>query len=132
MGYESRIYIMLRAEYTNKKTGKKLVSALEVAQFELCVMGENKAFYNVFDREIDFDMYLPGVDDQGREIMEFTRSDCYGDPLKMCDLSALLDVLKQAEAKEHYRRLPPLIAMLQAFVDGAEEWGELKAVRYAH
>ena len=132
MGYESKIYIVERSEYTDKKTGKLYVSALKIASCDLCVMGNNSAFYGVFDRPIDFDMFLPGVDEHGREIMEFSRSDCYGETLKMCDLPALLDVLKQAEAREHYRRLPPLIAMLQAFVDGAEEWGKLKAVRYAH
>lgn len=132
MGYESKIYIVNRSTYKNPKTEKTLISALEIASFDLCVMGNNSAFYGVFDREIDFDMYMPGVDEQGREIMEFTRFDCYGEHLKMCELSALLDVLKQAEEKEHYRRLPPLIAMLQAFIDGAGEWGDLRAVRYAH
>lgn len=132
MSYESRIYIMHR-KAIKRPTGGEYITALEVAQFELCAMGDqHRAFYNCFDCPIDFDMYLPGCDSEGREIMEFTRSDCYGEHMKMCDLPALLDVLKQAEAKEHYRRLPPLIAMLQAFVDGAGEWVELKAVRYAH
>lgn len=132
MGYESKIYIVERSEYENRITGEKEVSALKIADFDLCCMGYENAFYSVFNREIDFDMYLPGVNADGEEVITATREDCYGERMKMCDLSALLDVLRKYEAKEHYRRLPPLIAMLQAFVDGAGEWGELKAVRYAH
>ena len=125
MGYESKIIIVERAQYT-----PNIISALVVAQYDLCNMGyKNREFYDVFKTEIDYDLYLPNGDE-----IQPLRMDCYGKHMKSADIGELIAALKVCDAREHYRRIPPLIAMLESFDLG--EWNSdyqrLEAVHYAY
>lgn len=125
MGYESKIIIVNRSQYT-----PAIINALVVAQYDLCNMGyKNTEFYDVFKNEIDYDLYLPNGDE-----IHPTRMDCYGKHMKSADIGELIAALKTCEAREHYRRIPPLIAMLESFdlSEWNSEYHRLEAVHYAY
>ena len=137
MSYESRVFIVLRHELNNPITDEPYVNALPVAEFDLCCMGrDNEKFFDAFKTEVDFDLYLPGFDADENEVILPTRTDCYDEHLKYATLEDLLAALKSSERREHYRRLPPLIAALKAFIASKDEWGdrggELIAVHYGY
>lgn len=136
MGYESKIYIVERVEWKNV-FGEKIVTGMIVATFDLCNVGyNNRKFFNAFRNEIDYGLYLPGIDDYGNEALICQRKDCYGDWMKSADISEVIDALKEAEQREHYRRFPPVIAMLEAFRDELADWNSggctLQVVHYGY
>lgn len=123
MGYESRLYVVGRFE-------GRYVLASVIAEYDLCKMGgESYApeFYKAFKREIDYPIY---VDDEERY------EDCYGDKLKAADLDELIAALTAVEQREHYRRIPPLVAMLTALSLSRDEWEtdytRLEVVHYGY
>lgn len=139
MGYESKVIIVERNEFTKNFRGepldKPIVNAITVAEYDLCKMGyDNQTFFNAFKREIDYDIFLPGVDETGDECMMMMHEDCYGEHMKSADIGELVKALRACEAREHYRRIPPLIAMLESF--NLDEWNtehcRLEAVHYGY
>jgi hypothetical protein len=130
MGLESKVYIVERKEFPERDNRPAWVSAIVIAEFDLCKMGwGNQEFFKAFKREIDFTIYLPTCDKDGNETVSAVNKDCYGEHMKSAELSVLISALETIEARDHYRRLPPLISMLKAF--NSDEWdGELQAVLY--
>ena len=130
MGLESKVFVVQRKEFEKRGNRPAWVSASVIAEFDLCKMGwGNQEFFKAFKREIDFTIYLPTCDEEGNETVSAVNEDCYGEHMKSAELSVLISALETIEARDHYRRLPPLIAMLKAFND--DEWdGELQAVLY--
>lgn len=133
MGYESKIFVVERCEY-NDGCG---ACAFPVASFDLCKMGHNdKEFFAAFKREIDYALFLPVSDKDGNSVVQAVNEDCYGEHMKAADLQDLIDALKISEQRDHYRRLPPLIAMLEALVAERDDWysetERLEAVHYGY
>ena len=125
MGYESKIFIVERYEFPKMETIPAHVSGAVVAEYDLCKMGGmdyNPEFYKAFKREIDYTLWLPTFDKDGNEVMGEVSEDCYGEHMKAATIPDLLSALKKCEKREHYRRLPPLIAMLEAFKKELDEW----------
>lgn len=126
MGYESRLFIVEKSDYKNFESG------IVIAEYDLCKMGyANDEFFRAFTREIGYTIFLPTCDSDGNEIMDFLDEDRYGEHMKAASIPVLLSALEAVEARSHYRRLPPLIAMLKAF--DASEWdGELEVVHFGY
>ena len=136
MGYESKVYIVSRCEWEHPD-GQRSVYAIAEAEFDLSKMGySNRDFFAAFKRPIDYTLWLPGCDEQGNEKMMEMTEDCYGEHMKAADLGELVEALTVAERREHYRRIPPLIAMLEAFIAEADEWNDgehrLEAVHFGY
>lgn len=114
MGYESRIYVMKRAE--------------KIVMFDLCCLGyeHGRIVRDAFKTPIDFPFFENGDDT--------TTTDAYGDPLKYCKIEELIAALSEYSKHEHYRRIPPLIAYLSALIGDSDAWtdGELIAVHYGY
>ena len=113
MGYESNVIIVKRNEYTAPHG--RFVFGEQIAQFRMSNMGAG--FSDLFRREgkeIDFDLYIRSGD-------EGTMLDYYGEHCKMIELSTLADYLKeQINNGDNYRRLKPLLALIEAF--DPEQW----------
>ena len=130
MGYESKIYIVERHDASWTETG---ASALVIASYDLCKMGyDAQEFFGAFTKETDYGLYMPVCDADGNETMGYVYEDCYGDHLKSGELETVLSALESCEAREHYRRLPPAIAMLKAFIADKDAWGDLQVVHYGY
>ena len=118
MGYESKVIIVERVEF-----GSGHVAGIEVAQVNMCKMGYGNGFHELFDTPIDFDLY--GMDD------EPTREDEYGDHCGMTNIGTLVDWLREAVEHDDYRRLKPLLGLLEGF--DVNQWNdELVAVHYGY
>lgn len=125
MGYESKLIVVDRCEL-EAPNGSTWVFADEIAIFDLDKMGyDNHDFYDAFKEEIDFKVFVDSRDEE-------TDTDCYGDKIKSADWEALLAALKRIEAEDHYRRLPPVIAMLEAFYAARDEWHDLRVLHYGY
>lgn len=130
MGYESKIYIVERHDAPWWDTG---ASAEVIANFDLCNMGySNTEFYNAFKTETDYGLYMPTCDAEGNEVMDYVYKDCYGAHLKSGTLEDVLRALEICEERDHYRRLPPVIAALKQFIAEKDEWGDLQVVHYGY
>lgn len=138
MGYESKIFIVSRRELESPKTGEIFPCAIIVATYDLCSVGWDNinTMKSAFKREIDYTLFLPGCDSEGNERIVETDTDCYGDHMRAATLPDLIETIKALEQAEHYRRYPPLLAMLEAFNAEVEagEWDgeELQAVHYGY
>lgn len=137
MGYESKILLVNRHEIKTRFDGtpleRPIINAEVVAEYDLCKMGwQAQEFYAAFRREIDYTLFLPGVDANGDERIMEKDEDMYGDHLKSADIGELLAALKVCEERDHYRRIPPLIAMLETLSNMREEWPVLEAVHYGY
>ena len=96
--------------------------------------GVSPEFFKAFKREIDYTIWMLDCDNDGNEVGMAVDHDKYGEHMKSADIGELIDALKRCEAREHYRRIPPLIAMLEAF--NLDEWNteycRLEAVHYGY
>ena len=108
MGYESRVYIIRRGEIERSEENIYVYSE-KIAEYNLCCMPDAPDFFGAFRTEIDYDLYLPGCDNDGNECIVATREDKYGQHMKSADISEVIAALERVEANDHYRRLPPLI-----------------------
>jgi len=139
MGYESKIYIVERYE-NERPDGRRYTNALILAEYDLCKMGGMSyapEFYKAFRTEIDYTLLLPGYDpEKGVECLVEQYADCYGEHMKSADIGELIDALTAVENREHYRRIPPLVAMLTALKLEADEWNTdgctLEVVHYGY
>ena len=124
MGYESRVYVMQRNEFTlenNKGEDVRFVHAGEIARFDMSKMVPE--FRDLFTEEADFDVYGDG----GESIKE----DCYGAELTYAPVGKVIKWLEAEAERDDYRRLKPLLAFLKAAE--LESWdGELVAVHYGY
>lgn len=122
MGYESKLYVMQRRDFTMKnRDGEEMcfISAGEIAQFDMGKMVPR--FRDLFVDEVDFDVY----GDNGEPINE----DCYGKKLEYAPARKVIEWLDAEVKCDDYRRLKPLLAFLKALE--LESWdGELVIVHY--
>ena len=62
--------------------------------------------------------------------MAEVNEDNYGKHMKAADLPELISALEKIAERDNYRLVPPLLAMLKAFV--ASGWVGLEAVHYGY
>lgn len=124
MGYESRLYVMQRRDFTlESRDGEEVrfISAGEIARFDMSKMVPS--FRDLFTEPTDFDVY----GDDGEPIV----ADCYGDALAYAPARKVAEWLEGEIARSDYRRLKPLLAFLKAAE--MENWdGELVVVHYGY
>ena len=124
MGYESRLYVMQRRDFTlENKDGEEVrfISAGEIARFDMSKMVPS--FRDLFTEPTDFDVY----GDNGEPIQE----DCYGAKLTYAPAGKVVEWLEAEVGRSDYRRLKPLLAFLEAAE--AEHWdGELVVAHYGY
>ena len=129
MGYESKVLIVEKKEIETG-SGEPIVYANIIAEYDLCKMGwRADPFYKAFKTPIEYKLYLPGADEQGNEMIVETDEDCYGEHMKAASLPELADALRKINDEDPYRRIPPLLAMVEAFCENIEEWREKSEVR---
>ncbi len=115
MGYESRLIIGRRIEHLFEgEPEKNWIFFQELGRYNLCKMDDmrigGKSFCDLFDREVDFDMF---VEDDDHPL----RIDKYGELCKYVMPDRLLPWLKKYTALDDFWRIPPLIALLEALKD---------------
>ena len=124
MGYESRLYVMQRRDFTmENRDGEEVrfINAGEIARFDMSKMVPS--FRDLFTEPTDFDVY----GDDGEPIV----ADCYGNALAYAHASKVAEWLEAEVERSDYRRLKPLLAFLRAAE--AECWdGELVVVHYGY
>ena len=119
MGYESRIIVARRI---------RSCMVEKLSEMWLSKVGYN--FPEIFTTEIESNIYGDGFKENSDEEYELT-VDNYGNICKYADVQTVIDWLENAEAKEHYRRFTPAIAMLKAYA--AEKWkGDIVVIHYGY
>ena len=122
MGYESKVLIVEKKEIETG-SGEPIVYANIIAEYDLCKMGWRAGpFYKAFKNPIEYKLYLPGVDERGRECIVETDEDCYGEHMKAASLPELADALRKINDEDPYRRIPPLLALVEAFCENIGDW----------
>ncbi len=125
MAYESKIIIANAHRENNEKSDDfgKVYYAEIVTVFNLSCMGYNNGWKELFDKEIDFDLYIEDGD-------HATRTDKYGEIMKEAELGAVIEWLEKWADTNTYRRTPPFLAALKTLDPGA--WDELHIVHYGY
>lgn len=124
MGYESRIIVARRDVFE----GTEEIWFEKLADMRLSCCGYG--FPEIFTTEIEANIYGDGFEENSKEEYDLTE-DKYGDICKYTDVQTVINWLENAEAKEHYRRFTPAIAMLKAYA--AEKWdGKLVVIHYGY
>lgn len=128
MGYESKLYIVDTHDisFIDKNTNKKVKDIFNciIGTYDLCKMGSDFD-YDVFDKELEGKIFISGDED--------TDVDCYGEHLRYCDnIPMLIAELQESEKRSHYRRLKPIISMLQEFEKLKNEFNHLIVIHYGH
>lgn len=114
MGYESKIIIV---DHYNRDYSER------IAEFKLSCMGD-MPIDDLFENEFDGKIYEEHFDEK-------TNKDCYGQKIRYTkDIDRFVKYLKDSETKEHYRRLQPLIDMLNGF--NASEWNDLQVLHFGY
>lgn len=120
MGYESRVYVM-NVYRDFDILGKPY--AERIAVFDLSCMGCDSRWTQLFQTPVDFAVFSP----DGEEPLE---EDNYGDKLMSASIVDVISCLEDLETTEHYRRIPPLLALLKGFEPS--EWNDLQVVHYGY
>ena len=126
MGYESKLYIVIKSDITSHidSIKKDMVWGQVVATYDLC-----KVYDIDFRKYPDTDCFFYDErygDEKGRVI-----EDCYGDTLKELTIEeAIKEVATANSIGEHYRRYAPLLALLTAF--NPYEWKDMAVLHYGH
>lgn len=121
MGYESRIFIIDRNERTTPK-GDKWVYGEKIAMVNMCKMGYDSGFHELFTKPIDYKIFTDGETE--------TDEDCYGEHLKSATVQTVIDWLEKEIETDDYRRLPVLLGLLKGFQ--TDRWSELQVVHYGY
>ena len=121
MGYESRIFIIDRNERTTPK-GDKWVYGEKIAMVNMCKMGYDSGFHELFTKPIDYKIFIDGETE--------TDVDCYGEHLKSATVQTVIDWLEKEIKTDDYRRLPVLLGLLKGFQ--TDRWSELQVVHYGY
>ena len=122
MGYESRIFIIDRNERTTPK-GDKWVYGEKIAMVDMCKMGYDSGFHELFTEPIDYKIFIDGETE--------TDTDCYGEHLKSATVQTVIEWLeKEISVADYYRRMRPLLGLLEGFNES--DWSELQVVHYGY
>lgn len=128
MGYESRLYVVEKSNHKTTVTEKiegveqerEYVWAELLTTFDLCVLGGE--CYKLWDRNCTDCSFYNGY--------EYVTVDKYDKHLTETPLKEAIEILEQAERKQHYRRLLPVIAYLR-FIDESE-WDNVVVLHYGY
>lgn len=125
MGYESKVYIVNVFSHNDvllDGTIRKGYGEI-VAMVDMCKMGYNNGWKELFTKPIDYEIYAENGD-------ESTGEDKYGDSIKSGDLTKIIAWLEYQIKIDDYRRLKPLLAILKAF--DPDEWKDLQILHYGY
>lgn len=117
MGYESRVIVVNVNRHENYIYGEK------IADIKMSKMGD---FKKIFTKPIDYKLFITNED-------EDTDKDCYGDRLCSADIKTVvewLETVPKNEGWDDYRRIKPLIGLLNGFNE--DNWNELQVVHYGY
>ena len=122
MAYESRIYIVEVTRKTDKQ--KQMFGENEYAEkiaiFNLCCMGYDNGWRELFTKPVDFQLFAENGDDP-------LTKDLYGEPLKYADFDTVIRWL-EAGGESDYRRTAPFLALLKGFE--RSKWQDLCVVHF--
>lgn len=125
MGYESKLYIVDKKErMLEDKSWGQIIATFELSCF--APIGDYMRNCPVTDCYIY-------ADDGNTQVME----DRYGKPLTESDIAPLIKILAE-EAKDTtfggkcYRRIRPLLAMLEMFEHNKNQWQNIKVLHYGY
>jgi hypothetical protein len=108
MGYEQKL-IIIRKFYMGVRHGEAEYYNQIIAYYDIAKL-HREFDLSIFDKKLDGGICVPFVD--GDIII---KEDRYGKELKYCTIDKLIKELNKCEKISHYRRIPPLIAMLKEF-----------------
>ena len=125
MSYESKVIIANTHRETNKKDKNygKVYYAEILCVFNLSCMGSTNGWRSLFNKEIDFELFIEDGDHS-------TKEDKYGAVMKEADIQEVIQWLETKGAEMNYRRVPPILASLKAI--NPEQWDELHVVHYGY
>ena len=124
MGYESRIYIVLKSNLSPDENGR--VYAQMLMMYDLCKMGWTGQFHALLsEAEFNTDVYF--YDDTGNNKVT---EDRYGDSLKELPIKQLIDALKADD--DGYRRIKPLRKILQTLHRMEPAFQGMKILHYGY
>lgn len=129
MAYESKIIIANAHRETNKESEDfgKVYYAEKVMEINLGCMGYNNGWRELFNEEIDFELFIEDEDHS-------TRTDKYGAVMQEGELESVIQWLENIApawwGEKTYRRLPPLLGALKALKP--EDWDELHIVHFGY
>lgn len=115
MGYESRFYAIRK--YSVGADKDKYYPCEIIAMLNMCKMGAGE-FLDLFDTEAMINLWLPGFDEDGNEIMTEQHEDKYGDPIKyITDIDEGIRMVHGLIAEDNYWRFELLLQFLEMFKD---------------
>lgn len=136
MGYESRLIVVDRLEYEDMDDSI-CVYGDEIAQIDLSKMGaekvDGKMFFDIFSKEIDFDLPYKVVGDRYEEWTTdhaAYRKDDYGNVCRWAAIDDVVDWLEMADMD--YRRARVALAILKGIQANASGFGQLIVVHYGY
>lgn len=119
MGYESKIIVARKCSVERENT-EPYIFSLELARMNLSRAG---GIEEIFAEPVTWTIH-------GDDECDITE-DKYGDTCRYTDIQTVIDWLEKAEAREHYRRFTPALAMLRAYA--AETWDDpLIVIHYGY
>jgi hypothetical protein len=124
MGYDSRVYIIRKTDVPSGKEGFKYAETMAIYE-----MGVFPLFQTLFGKGCPETEYCPCIGDE--EIVE----DMYGDPLRersLIDVINRLDHVIVSGEDGAYKRIRPLLALLQEFRNIEDSWYRLAVLHYGH
>ena len=136
MGYDNRFHIVQKYGTEEEINGKVYYPCEVIATYEACGLSRDAecSFRNPNHQTAltFFDTVFKGCDKGGKEIWEcdYVTEDKYGKPLTEFTIPEAIEILREAERKEHYRRHTLLLGMLLA-IDEAE-WEGIRVLHYGH
>lgn len=108
MGYDCTMYLVSKSN--SIYDGDKKRYAQVIAKFEMYKMDYNGAYHKLFTskskKPTDCYIYIGE---------EETVKDCYGEPLTEASIADTIAALESDNAKDPYRRIPPVVAYLKTF-----------------
>ena len=128
MGYESKFYIGYKSRRpdTVDNAEKKYSYFTIIASFDMCRMS-NDFFTKVLNDAKVSNCYGYFNDDNVP-----VTTDLYGDEFKEISIEKMIAFLKQDESRNHYRRIPPFLSLLESFNKSKSEWNELTVLHYGY
>lgn len=131
MGYESRFYAIRKYKFSCDDSG--YYSCEIIGMLNMCKMGYSETtskFLKLFDTEAMINLWLPGVDDDGNEIMVEQHEDKYGEPLKyITNIDEGIRLVHKMIGEEDYWRFPLLLKFLETYKDLSKE---IKIIHYGY
>lgn len=121
MGYESKLYIIEKRNHSLKHDGMRWGEV--IATYDLCKCGPITDF--MYNRHAT-DCYVY-ADDGNTRITE----DEYGKKLTEAPIPLVIAELEKLKEYD-YRRIYPLLSMLQTFENNRDQWGEIAVLHYGH